>query len=144
MSNGNRRTTFRSDFQCGLNHTLGFRIKSTGSLVEQQDLGIRDNSPSNSNTLLLTTTEQETALTDIGLVPLGKRADKVVGVSFLCRFIDQLLLPLLRLILPLGANKTVSDILEDSGTEECWFLGHERDLATEHRRFRVEMSTSSR
>jgi hypothetical protein len=80
VSNYNGGATLGSYIQSSLNNAFTLGVKSRGSFVEEQYLRVTDDSSGNSNTLLLTTTEQEATLTNIGLVSLWELSDKVMGV----------------------------------------------------------------
>src|SRR5262245_41176271 len=63
-----------------LNELLTLRVQVAGRLVEDQDLGRRQDGPGNGQALLLATRELDATLADKRFVLLGQSDNELVGV----------------------------------------------------------------
>jgi hypothetical protein len=80
MGNDNGGPTDTSTFKSFLYNTFRLGVQSRSRFIKQQYLGIRHNRSRNSNSLFLATRNQESSLSDIGIVASGKVHDKVVSI----------------------------------------------------------------
>ena len=64
-----------------LNEHFGMRVEGAGSLVEDEDTGILEESSGDRKTLSLAARKTDTALTDDSVDALGKLLDEFVGVG---------------------------------------------------------------
>lgn len=72
----------RSDgLESPLHQCLAFHIEGAGCLVEEEDIRVSNQSPCNSKTLALASTERQGVATELGMVPLWKTHDEVVDVG---------------------------------------------------------------
>ena len=71
-----------------LNKSLVDRIDIACDLVQKQDWGVFQKGSRNRNPLLLSAGEPYTVFSDHGLIPIGKRQDKVVDAGLFCSFND--------------------------------------------------------
>lgn len=105
-----------------LNHTFRVRVKSTGRFVEEKNLRVRYETPSNGNTLLLSAGEETAPLSNPRVVPLREADDKIVCKGELSSVFDASSLLLLRGCLPRCPDEAIRDVLEYGAVEENRFL----------------------
>jgi hypothetical protein len=128
MGDGDGRSTFGCLVERVLDDTLRLRIKSRGSFVEKQDTGIGHDSTSNGDTLLLTSREQHTALSDDRVVAIGQLADEAICIGLDTCLLDELELFRIIGVLPLGTDQTMLDITPNGSSEKGRFLRDQTDL----------------
>src|SRR5659263_761610 len=67
------------------------RIHSTGTVVHDQDARFLEESACDTQALLLTTRHVDAALPEVGVIPIRKTHDEVMGLGIPCGFLDLLL-----------------------------------------------------
>lgn len=70
MSNDYCCAILRDPIEGLLNNLLGGRVERTGSLIEKQYFGVRDNTSRDGNSLLLATAEATRPLPNLGTISL--------------------------------------------------------------------------
>mmetsp|Transcript_18775 Transcript_18775/g.61664 ORF Transcript_18775/g.61664 Transcript_18775/m.61664 type:complete len:321 (-) Transcript_18775:3163-4125(-) len=96
-------------FQRLLHDLLALRVKRGSSLIQQQDVRVRDHGPCNRDPLLLSAAELSSSLSALRLEVAGQVHDEVVRVGALGGFINFFLAS----ILP-----SIEDVLVDGGSEQ--------------------------
>jgi hypothetical protein len=91
-------------------------------------LGIRDYCSSQCYALLLATREEEASLANMSVVAFGKILDEIMGIGLLGRAYNALPLVLLTVILKIGADQAMADILENCRPKELWLLANQSHL----------------
>src|SRR5262247_2670478 len=81
MSEDQCRASLHEPFQRLLDYGLVLRVDRRQRLVQDEDRGIDQQGASNCETLALAARKARTALSDYGLVALGKCEDELVRVS---------------------------------------------------------------
>jgi len=111
-----------------LNLVLALGVEGRGGFVEQEQLGLADESASDSHALLLATRELHAALAHDRLVHERKQVlvvDEVVSVglatSIVHKCFDLIIVHAVQV-------ETVSDVLTDCAREQDWLLLHNSDL----------------
>ena len=70
VGNDNGGATFPGLVQSFLDYLLTLRVQGRGGFIEEKDLGVTDQSPSNGNSLLLSSTQLGALGSNIGIVAL--------------------------------------------------------------------------
>src|SRR6186713_1037369 len=81
VSDNHSCSILRDIVECSLYDGFCPRIQCACSLIEQEDLWIRDNASRDGNSLLLTTGKHTSALSDLCLETIGKFHNKVISVG---------------------------------------------------------------
>jgi hypothetical protein len=127
MSNNNNcLPTFSYKFiNCNLYVVFRFCIESRGGFIEKKDLWFSNESSSNGDTLLLSSTEFYSSLSNNGIVAFWHNSlvfDERKCVGFLAGFVHHFVSDRINV-------KAVADVGFDSSREEDWFLLHHGNLA---------------
>ena len=104
------------------------RIHSACAVVQDQDVWLLEESACDTQALLLTARHIDAALPEVGVIPIRKAHDKVVGLGIPGSFLDLLL-----------RRSCISphQVLTDGAGEEDVLLKHDTDRAAQGRKFVV-------
>ena len=81
LCNDQGRSLFRTRSQALLDVLLGFKVNGRSGVIQNQNRRVHSQSTSQSQTLLLTTGETHTTLTNDGIVTVGQAAYKFIGIG---------------------------------------------------------------
>lgn len=145
MGNHDGCSLFRSFIECCLNDLFASNIDCSCRFVENQDVWLFDNTSSDRNSLPLTSTEFRPRVPNNSIISLptvsgvqkgiekgqqyfGQLINEIMGECFFTCSLDQFLLTLIRIMLPLRTYKPVFYILQDRVVKEEGFLLNQTDL----------------
>lgn len=98
------------------------------TFIEEKNLRITDDSSSDGDTLLLSSREKDSSLSDHTVVAERKGSDESVTVGLLRCFDDSDLLLLRRVVLESSTDESHGDVVGDGVGEESGFLRNESNL----------------
>lgn len=131
MGDSDCRTACCSFVQRVLHDAFGLGVEGRSSFVEEENARIGDDGTRDSDTLLLSTRQQETTLANHGVVAVGELGYETVRIGFDTRLLDELELFIFRKVFMWGIDETMCDIAFDCGGKEGRLLRNETDLGTE-------------
>jgi hypothetical protein len=108
--------------------TFGLRIQSTSRLIQEKNPGIGNNSAGDGDTLLLTTGEKESALTDQGVISIRQFTNETIGIGFDASLLYQREFLVIREVLKFSANETVCDVVSYAHRKKYRFLRNKANL----------------
>src|SRR2546421_1110084 len=122
MRDDERRSAFPQPLQRFQQQCLRLRVQRTRRLIQNKNRGILEEGTRDREALPLAARQGDPSFSDLGLVSLRQRHDKLVSTcSASCRLN----------LLDSYSWSSIRDIFSNAGREQNWLLKHERDVSAQ-------------